>query len=198
MDYLAYSLPVLALVPGIKQHRISLMTVRERCLIAFQIIAKQSDEHQNEVLYLLAVTIDELVLNHQPPGWQTWQSDLLQQHYAEQHIGGERFYERLAYHQRLQHRDLLKVFLACLQMGYQGQCALYDPSERQAIMAELTQQLKEEKETLITSPKKAHRPSYIKPLLVCLVLAGLCFMANEQSLAMYERKISQVVVNHGV
>lgn len=196
MEYLTHALPVLALVPEIKQHRLSLLTVRERCLLTFKALSLQSGELGDEVTYLLAVTIDEVVLSHKPPGWKIWQSDLLQNQFLEQHIGGERFYERLLYHQRLQHKNILKVFLACMQMGYQGQWALFDSAEREVIIADLKKQLPELTESDNALILKKPRPTFLFPLILCLLLSGVCFIVNEKSLAKFERQLNKVAVTH--
>lgn len=75
-----------------------------------------------DVKYALAAFVDEVVLNTDWPGRDSWADDPLQLHYFGTYLAGEGFFERLEgiKAQGKSRVDALRVYYDCLLLGFKG------------------------------------------------------------------------------
>lgn len=84
-----------------------------------------SSADADDARFALAVALDELVLAREGPLREYWLSNTLQMKFFGTNLGGSEFFERLATIRREpRRRDALKVFYACLTLGFRGQYRL--------------------------------------------------------------------------
>ncbi|MCG5499365.1 type IVB secretion system protein IcmH/DotU [Ectothiorhodospira lacustris] len=101
------------------------------------------EPEREAVLHALAALVDERVLCSTWPGREAWLHDTLQMADFGDHLGGERFFTRMeAFRRHPQaHQHLLELYLACLQMGFQGIYRLRGDTALHALQAELSNQI---------------------------------------------------------
>lgn len=84
-----------------------------------------SSGDSEDARFALAVAFDELVLAREGPLRDFWLSHPLQMSYFSTNLGGSQFFERLAVIQRdPARREVLKIYYACLALGFRGQYRL--------------------------------------------------------------------------
>lgn len=95
-----------------------------------------SDFERDQAFFAVVVWLDETVLCSAQSFAQSWRTDLLQRKYFQTSIGGEMFFVKLS-RLREEHQQARRVFLFCLQSGFNGK---YSAEEDRSSLASLIEQ----------------------------------------------------------
>ena len=136
------SASVFALTAKLRRNAVSdsLDDFRKRIMKAFEVLERMAFERQlatsaiPDAKYALAAFVDEVVLASDDPERMTWMSSPLQLKYFGEHLAGENFFEKLNKLRQGGEKniDLLEVYYACLQLGFEG---MYKMRGLEALMA---------------------------------------------------------------
>lgn len=101
-----------------------LLTQLERqALSALRGGGQLATEIYSQAQYVMAALADEIFLNIEWPGQETWRSNLLESKLFQSHSAGETFFERLdtlLQDQDPVHIELARIYLNALALGFQG------------------------------------------------------------------------------
>jgi type VI secretion system protein ImpK len=149
MKLLDCYLPVFKLVAQLT-HQPSLFsdydTFRAICLSRLEEAVQEAEYHdisnfeREEAFFSVVVWLDETVLCSGQPFAQSWRYDLLQRKYFQTSIGGEMFFDRLS-HLKEEHQKVRRVFLYCLQNGFNGKYSALQDRSALALLVEEQRQL---------------------------------------------------------
>ncbi|BCR03014.1 hypothetical protein DESUT3_00830 [Desulfuromonas versatilis] len=122
---------------------------REKVLSGFDIMERMAFERQigmvvlKDAKYALAACIDEAVLSSSWPGRLQWMSRPLQMELFGDHLAGEGFFERLTNLRQggEANLELLELFYACLQLGFEGIYKLRGLEQLMALQVDLRAQI---------------------------------------------------------
>jgi type VI secretion system protein ImpK len=99
-----------------------------------------TDVERDQAFFAVVVWLDETVLCSAQPFAQSWRSDLLQRKYFQTSIGGELFFDRLN-HLKKEHQQARRVFLFCLQNGFNGKYSAVQDRQALTVLVEEQRQL---------------------------------------------------------
>ncbi|NIF32453.1 DotU family type IV/VI secretion system protein [Enterobacter sp. Cy-643] len=145
-----------------------------------------SEEEKEAARVAVIAWLDETILRSSLPWRQRWQKELLQRKYLNITTAGEFFFTVL---EQLspQYRQARKVFLFCLQQGFQGQLgSVDDPLPLQSVIAEQRSLCLPEAWqnwpndaplVSIRTPTKEAMTQNLRPLLSLTVCVGLLYVA---------------------
>ncbi len=118
--------------------------------------------------YGLVAYIDELVLLSSWPGRKAWMSKTLQWKFFNEHLAGERFFDRLTEIRQAgeAQADLLELYYVCLQFGFTGMYRLKGEEARQALLVALKSQLTQYKKltSLLLSDDAVLQTNFLRRL----------------------------------
>jgi len=123
--------------------------LRERVLAAFDLLERAAFERQigmmqlKDAKYAMAAYVDEMVLGSAWPGRLAWMSRPLQLELFGEHTAGTGFFERLATLRQggEDNVDLLELYYACLQLGFEGVYKLRGLEQLLALQVDLRSQI---------------------------------------------------------
>lgn len=144
MELLDYYLPVfkqLLQITAAPEQCVDYEDTRQNCIGLLELAiheAEQLDlrEEEKEAAQLAVIAwLDETVLRSTLPWCQIWQRELLQRKYLNMNVAGEHFFTLLS-QLELTDYQARKVFLFCLQNGFQGKYGTEDQAALQEVIAE--------------------------------------------------------------
>ncbi len=115
----------------------------------------QKVEGNEDVVFALAATVDDVVLNKKIKHRDVWVKNTLQGEFFSTQNGGEMFYEKLKLLLAEKNKIKLEIFLFCLYFGFYGKYRIENKKIRQGYISQICQILNEERQ-IVSDHKKTY------------------------------------------